>query len=486
MSVNQSAESTTSSLQRSGLSITVGDTKSIVLALQALQGKIRSLEQDRDYHQDQYEVSLQAHERYKLDMERQMEQERAAHRKREADLLELLRKAREERAELEAALNGNKEDLGGFRKELEEMIASEKELALQRESKLNKEVTKLRDDIKEEQTRRAALLVTIDKLKAEREAALSTNEQLRIAMDDLLIRFERLQRQQRQRRAPSSEPARRTMSRGGGPAVPPVTVRGGAGRGRAVNVSAVSCRSTRPRVVGSAQHHNYEDPTCSSMLRDVRVIPDELTPCIYPSFSSSLQQQQQQNDDVEARMVDRHASYRSGRESARYGGGRSPGRRGVSAHSSHQHTSPAVVRTSSRSRSTGAQRAAPSSTGAMGQALPSSALGTTAVNEVESQLQSELEELQHQYEDTVTRGSSEEIPTEVLAAALHRISSLIDHKKEQVKLLREARRELEDAVGGTGVPRSPGNGNGVVGKDKSTRRTMLVNELRSLLAEASS
>lgn len=110
------------------------------------------------------------------------------------------------------------------------------------------------------------------------------------------------------------------------------------------------------------------------------------------------------------------------------------------------------------------------------------------MNEVEQQLRRELTELQQQYEDTVTRGSAEEIPGEVLAAALHRVSSLIDQKKEQVKLLREARRELEDAVGSSGPAPScdTGNGSSGVGEDKATRRTMLVNELRSLLAEASS
>lgn len=516
MSVNQSTESTTSSLQRSGLSITVGDTKSIVLALQALQGKIRSLEQDRDYHQDQYEVSLQAHERYKLDMERQLEQERAAHRKREAELLELLRKAREERAELETALNGNKEDLGGFRKELEEMIASEKELAQQRESKLNKEVAKLREEIQAEQTRRAALLVTVDKLKEEREAALSTNEQLRVAMDDLLTRYEQLQQQrltrrqeeaqqqqQQPQRAPLAEPTRRTMSRGGGRAGPsapvyrgpsPAAYRRGASHGRVVNLSTrEQPRSARPRtttVVTSSWHHTYEDPTCSSMLRDVRVVPGEVPPCAYPSVNSSLQQQQQQ-DHEEAELLVSGSGHQAQHRSERQNSGRvSSGYRGASAHSSHQRTTPAVMRTPSAQPHHASTRRAPVTPAATTAAATTSpaTTSTRAMNEVEQQLRRELTELQQQYEDTVTRGSAEEIPGEVLAAALHRVSSLIDQKKEQVKLLREARRELEDAVGSNGPAPScdTGNGSSGVGEDKATRRTMLVNELRSLLAEASS
>jgi DNA repair exonuclease SbcCD ATPase subunit len=487
MSVTQSTESTTSSLQRSGLSITVGDTKSIVLALQALQSKIRSLEQDRDYHQDQYEVSLQAHERYKLDMGRQMEQERAAHRKREAELLEMLRKAREERAELEVALNSNKEDLGGFRRELEEMIATEKELALQREEKLNTEVSKLRDDIQEEQTRRAALLVTIDKLKEEREAALHTNERLRIAMDDLLTRFEQLQQQQH--RTPSSDPIRRGVSRSGGPAgssvsthggAPPSTLRRGVSRSRVAAVSTRGHCAERPRAVvvtHRSSRHNYEDPTCSSMLRDVRVVPDEAPPCLYPSANSSTQQQQHSEElhsaldreGATSRLRSRHVSPPLGH-------------RGVGVHSARHrvyNTVSAAIRSpSSQPQHASARRTAPSS-----RTFSPSTLRSTAMSEVEKQLRRELDELQRQYEDTVTRGAAEEIPSEVLAAALHRVSSLIDQKKEQVKLLREARRELEDAVNNSG---GGGSGGAGVGEDKSTRRTMLVNELRSLLAEASS
>lgn len=553
MSVNQSTESTTSSLHRSGLSITVGDTKSIVLALQALQSKIRSLEQDRDYHQDQYEVSLQAHERYKLDMERQMEQERAAHRQREAELLELLRKAREERVELEAALNGNKEDLGGFRKELEAMIAAEKELALQRESKLNSEVVKLRDDIKEEQTRRAALLVTMEKLKEEREAALQTNEQLRIAMDDLLTRFEQLQeqrvsvqQQQRQgeedrqpqqqqqqpqeyqRRTSSLDQARRASGRGNCQAGPSVAMRGRpsattynrtASRGRTTSISAYNRRSTRPRVVVSTQqpqqqqphyyaqqHHTYEDPTCSSMLRDVRVVPDEAPPCAYPSVNSSMQQPPQH--ETAAADVERRPSGRGSRHVSPAGG------RGISArsvnsqrnqhlpqhHHHHHHPldynnrreqqgkSPTALRTASSPQPPRASARRAAAANASTSPQPSSALGSTAMDEVEKQLRHELSELQRQYEDTVTRGAAEDIPSEVLAAALHRVSSLIDQKKEQVKLLREARAELLEAVGGSGGVglSASGNTSSAVGEDKATRRTMLVNELRSLLAEASS
>ncbi|KAG5463983.1 hypothetical protein LSCM1_00159 [Leishmania martiniquensis] len=472
MSAAQSTvESGASSLQRSGLSITVGDTKSIVLALQALQSKIRSLEQDRDFHQDQYEVALQAHERYKLDMERQMEQERAAHRKREAELLELLRKARQERAQLEDTLSSNKHDLGGFRRELEKMIASEKELASQREAKIGAEVAKLRAEIKEEQMHRAALLVTVDKLKVEREAALSANEQLRVAMDDLLTRYEKLQRhrlapQAALRRFSSSGVVSATQSR----AVPASS---GCLR-RSVSNRIRSPGYTLPREVQRhalpartstappALHHNYEDPTCNSILRDVRVTPDEAPPCAYPSVNSSMHQPQQ---DI-AESTGKASTARSGK-----------GQRMCTAVTPSQRGKPSPARR-------------PPGKGVVG---PSS-LRTTAIDEVEAQLRQELEALQHRYDETIERGASEEVPREVLTAALQRISALVEQKKEQLKLLKEARMELDGAVllsasrshNATGILNGGASGASPTPlmHDKHTRRTLLVNELRSLLAEA--
>ncbi|KAG5490027.1 hypothetical protein JKF63_00146 [Porcisia hertigi] len=473
MSTAQStAESGVSSLQRSGLSITVGDTKSIVLALQALQTKIRSLEQDRDFHQDQYEVALQAHDRYKMDMERQMEHERAAHRKRETDLLELLRKAREERSQLENALNNKKEDIGGFRHELEQMIASEKELSSQRESKINAEVTKLRADIKEEQTRRAALLVTVDKLKEEREAAVRTNEQLRVAMDDLLDRYEQLQRhrlvpQAAPRQYPKSD-VKGALHARAAPASAAYPRRTASSRIRpsrcaSPRVAQGHALLDRQRRAPSALHHNYEDPTCNSILRDVRVVPETAPPCSYPSVSSSMLQSQQETAETPGRA----------RPAASSG-------RGLRA-----QTGAALFRSE---RSSPARRTSPS--GVAG----SSALRRTAIDEVEAQLCEELEALQHRYDDTIQRGSSEGVPREVLAAALQRVSALVDQKKEQLKLLKEARMELNEAVSYTGARganvSSITNGGGSDSpstsaiEGKHTRRTMLVNELRSLLAEA--
>lgn len=499
-STSESAVS--SSLQRSGLSITVGDTKSIVLALQALQSKIRTLEQDRDFHQDQYESALQAHERYKLDMERQLEHERAAHRTREAELLELLRRAREERAQLEDALNGNKEDLGGFRRELEQMIAVEKEQASMRESKLSAEVAKLRADIKDEQTHRAALLVTVDKLKEEREAALHTNEELRIAMDDLLTRYERMQEQQQQQRQqpqrqqqemhrPAAQPVprlhpahdRRTAL------PPPPSIRRRSDRlggRRVLSPGHVGPReptgssSARQASQHSGLHHNYEDPTCSSMLRDVRVAPDEAPPCAYPSVNSSSLQQH----PTEPSGAPQRAACGTSTAAPRTRGGRPA----AAAAAAARHRS-----ASSRARTTAPVATPPRSFAGTSPArrppADASQLRTTAMDEVEAQLRQELAELQHRYDDTVARGAAEEIPPEVVAAALQRLSALVDQKKEQLKLLKEARMELEAVAAAT--PSRPGAGgvaasmsSNAVTAERQTRRALLVNELRSLLAEA--
>lgn len=190
-STNQSMDSCNSSLVRSGLSISVGDTKSIVLALQGLQGKIRALEQDRDYHQDQYEGALQAHETYKLDMQRQAEQERAAHHRRERELLELIRSAQAEKSQLEATLTSRRrDDVGVARRELEEAIAAERAASSAREATLLSEVENLRQAVREAQEAQTRMQQSLDAAVKERQSIHAVNEQLRRAMDELLTQRE--------------------------------------------------------------------------------------------------------------------------------------------------------------------------------------------------------------------------------------------------------------------------------------------------------
>ena len=81
----------------------------------------------------------------------------------------------------------------------------------------------------------------------------------------------------------------------------------------------------------------------------------------------------------------------------------------------------------------------------MNSSFANGALQTTgfeAVNTVQAQLRSELNELHAQYRDTVERGAAQQIPNDVLTGALSHISRLIDHKVQQLRLINDAQREL--------------------------------------------
>lgn len=109
------------------------------------------------------------------------------------------------------------------------------------------------------------------------------------------------------------------------------------------------------------------------------------------------------------------------------------------------------------------------------------------MDEVETQIGEELQELEQQYRDTLTRGATEAIPRDVLTAALNRISAMIDQKSEQLRLIRDARRELA-AVARTDGYRGDAPRITIAGMsdaaDKSVQRSLLVNELRAMQAES--
>ncbi|EPY43001.1 hypothetical protein AGDE_00922 [Angomonas deanei] len=254
---NRSTESGMSSLQRSGLNISVGDTKSIVLALQALQQKIRALERDRDYHQEQYERSLQANEAYKLEMESQMEQERAAYRKREEALRAQLQRTLDEKRHLETSTDND--DLMQFRSELETMIAEEKRHAQQREGKLADEIERLRAEVEQERRTHRQLLESSQKIRAEREEACRTNEQLRHALNELISREEQLR------------------------ASPPRHIKSTTKGNRPATKRSHSSVRDRDR---SARRPSYRDPTVNSILRDIRNVSAE-SPCTHDEASFS-------------------------------------------------------------------------------------------------------------------------------------------------------------------------------------------------------
>ncbi|EKF32465.1 hypothetical protein MOQ_003681 [Trypanosoma cruzi marinkellei] len=431
-SVNHSIESNTSSLQRSGLSMSVGDTKSIVLALQALQDKIRRLEQDRNHHQDQYERALQAHEAYKQDMEHQLERERTHHRQREKDLQEMVQRATTEKTKLQNTLEESRKDLGTFRTELEEMLIKECDAAQKRENALASEVDKLRQELDEQQKKYRALLSSIEELRAEKEAALDTNHHLEQAIQELM-------------RIHSGRGVNRTILRSGDTSR--LTAEGSKRRSRrggrthssaAVNlanrtgyshrVSEPHQRDSRPTsmVRSSSARHTYRDPTYSSTQRDVR--KENGTHVVDNSFAGE---------------VTRPVSY---------------------ATESAARTQPSV---------------------------PWEGRQNGAMAEVCQELESELKSLHQQYKETVERAADEEISAEVVAAALNRLAKLMDRKKEQIQLIKEAQREMAAAGTVVDVPTSRPTGASKrrpppVGSDKVTQRSLIVNELRSLLSQQNS
>ncbi|CCW60025.1 unnamed protein product [Phytomonas sp. EM1] len=464
-SANLSTETANSSLLRSGLNISVGDTKSIVLALQALQGKIRALEQDRDLHRDQYERILQAHEAYKIDMEHQLERERAAHRRREEELQELLHKAHEEKSRMEGTLSGNQGDLSAFRKEIEDMIESEKNMARQRELKLQTEINRLQQEITEERARYNTLLSNVEKLKGERNTIEEINLNLRNAIYELQNQPHSKQQQRQPARAPNTR------------------------RGKPPGVYAgVPKESARHIARGYSFHYGgYQEPTCNSRLRDARNAFEEGS-CVcgraYLAGDSSV------NTPRNNPSVAGHLSQRQGRSSSTHSRVRI-----ISRDASVLPPHPSSCRKPSPSpsaRTCGPVPHRSSDGGGVSPASPSynyntatnsgARKGSISIDEVEKQIDEELEELQREYQSTISRANAEKLPRHVVNEALKRISSHIDRKMEQVDLLRAARRELGPPRASTAVGNGTSTEHVIAGKQ--VQRNRLVNELRSMLAQS--
>lgn len=194
-----------SSLQRSGLAATVGDTRSIVLALQALQDKIRQLEVDRNFHQDQCEKARQAHESYKKEMEIQLERERAEHRRREDELQELIARANTDRTRLQAALEESKHDIGAFRGELEAVLTRERSDATQKEAQLRQEIESCRSELASQRQAFDQVQHGIEQAKAERDIIEKTNQRLENTIRDLIAMNNGLMQNRNQVVPPAAE-----------------------------------------------------------------------------------------------------------------------------------------------------------------------------------------------------------------------------------------------------------------------------------------
>jgi chromosome segregation ATPase len=244
--------------------MTVGDTKSIVLALQALQEKIRKLETDRNFHQEQCEKSHKAHESYKLEVESQLDSERSQHRSREQELQDLLARANAERHRLQSTLEESKSDVAHFRVELEQLLESERGQAQSREDQLRSELEQLRSDIHEERRQNEQLLTSMDQLKTEKEIIATTNRRLESTVRELISVNNNLMDSVKKGGAA-------VINSGIGRMTSPHYVASHADPAASHNVSTASHRRT-----GSSQRRtkpsaaSYMNPTHSSAMRDSR------------------------------------------------------------------------------------------------------------------------------------------------------------------------------------------------------------------------
>lgn len=120
---------------------------------------------------------------------------------------------------------------------------------------------------------------------------------------------------------------------------------------------------------------------------------------------------------------------------------------------------------------------------------------------IETQIRAELDELQLKFRHIAARAQEEDVSQDIITAALDRTSTLIEQKQAQLRLMREARRELasvspsdvrredvahsreEDTRGERVVkPTHPRSDHYEL--DKSTQRSLLMNELRSMMTES--
>lgn len=352
-SLHSESQSADSSLQRcSALNISVGDTKSIVLALQALQSKIRQLEKDRDYHHDQYEQAIRNHETFKSLLESRMEEERTIHRIREKELSELLRKAIEEKTQITAAGCGTRAALSQLREELEIMMEAERKASKEREQKLVLEIEKLQEAVQQEKRAHAGTLLKLQNLNTPAQprppggegSVLSGEEQgqpqdrrhplchstrhddslvgsretrhrsasLRSTSDPSTSRRDRMQEEHNENgmrhsgttSSPQSHSSRSRLDdllkssgyhsqHDNSRSTPPLSSR------YSHHYSSLRWKGGTPSSKGDYASpvsfeveyiNNYQDPTCNSLLRDVRNVSG-LAPCLHPAnqcFSSEI------------------------------------------------------------------------------------------------------------------------------------------------------------------------------------------------------
>eukprot|EP00758_Cryptobia_borreli_P004983 Tbor_TRINITY_DN4689_c0_g2::TRINITY_DN4689_c0_g2_i1::g.14968::m.14968 len=162
------------------------DTKSIVLALQALQEKIRKLEEDRDFHRQECERAHIAHEAYKREVEDQLERERIEHRRREDELYNLIAKASAENSAMADSVEQSQMELSTFRDQLDSILEKERASFNERERELKQELEQHRSCYLEERSLHERLDQSLAQHEAEKKVLLSTNKRLEATVADLI------------------------------------------------------------------------------------------------------------------------------------------------------------------------------------------------------------------------------------------------------------------------------------------------------------
>lgn len=419
---DQSTESIV--LQRSGLAANMGDTKSIVLALQALQEKIRKLEQDRNFHQEQCEKAQRSHESYKLEIEGQLDAERSQHRVREHELQDLLARANAERSRLQSTLEESKSDLGHFRQELEQMLNAERSQARSKEDQLLSELEQLRSNLKEERKNADDLSTSLELLKREREVIETTNRKLESTVRELITVQNNLVDSVKKGGANVvnggvKSAAARGRSTYRDPANTSVTSARKASAARAdVSAVGVSRRSTQVHNTSSSRF-TYMNATHASALRDVRSgeipAPRSATPPRPPS---------------PARPATRGASAQ--RRSLN-----------TSAHLPVEHVQ--------------------------------------AMDEVYEEMQAELRDLEARYKSAIQDAARNDTSPDVLNNILNQLMTQIQRKTEQLRLMRQTKGDLGNA---SLIGTERRSGSVAKGVDKALQRNQIVSELRSLFAKS--
>jgi hypothetical protein len=424
---DQSTESVV--LQRSGLLGGAGDTKSIVLALQALQEKIRKLEQDRNFHQEQCEKAQRSHESYKLEIEGQLDAERSQHRVREHELQDLLARANAERSRLQATLEESKSDLGHFRQELEQMLNAERSQARSKEDQLLSELEQLRSDLNEERKNADDLATSVEQLKREREVIETTNRRLESTVRELITVQNNLME---------------SVKKGG---------------------TGVINSGTKSSVAATRGRSTYRDPgnMSTTSARKASATRQEV------NTSTTTRRTTQVHNTSSSRFTYMNATHASASRDVRSGEIPAP-----------RSATPPRPPSPARHSTTAAR--APS---ARGRGLNTSAHLPTehvqAMDEVYDEMQGELRDLESRYKEAIQDAARNDTSPDVLNSVLNQLMTQIQRKTEQLRLMRQTKGDLGNA---SLIGSERRSGSVAKGVDKALQRNQIVSELRSLFAKS--